>query len=498
MKKIEKFLELAEYILRSHSNIPLTANQIWSFANEDIQNGIIRFSFKTKTPHASLGSRLYQEVINNTESIFIKTEDRPAKFYLKTPETQYEISLLNDDKIISNNKSYYCVRLGQNFKHAQECYEQNYCGVCWDIDQDLSVPKSHNFKNKFLDNCTLIYLTKHQEKNQVSAGRACGQIWTLLYEAQLGDILICPFSDSELLIGKITGLYAYDETKTLPHTRSVKWLSKVSKNDISFDLKRSLGSQLSVFQLNKYADEIEELLDTQNEKKEMSQIINDNLNIDNSVAITNKTNYEITVSNKIDNDKNLEIYMHPILKQYLETRYIFSVTVNHQKSKRGEIKEQWFYPDMVGVGDIGKHSPDVVKFSLRQSLLISLYSYELKQELNKSNVRELYFQALSNSSWANEGYLVVRDIEYTGDLRNEVVRLHNLFGIGLIKLDMNKPESSEILLTADRRSLDVETIDKLSKQNEDFKGFIKTINNILDMQDQTQYPTEFRIKFRDR
>jgi hypothetical protein len=33
----------------------------------------------------------------------------------------------------------------------------------------------------------------------------------------------------------------------------------------------------------------------------------------------------------------------------------------------------------------------------------------MKKELNFSNLRESYFQAVSNSSWANEGYLVTAE-----------------------------------------------------------------------------------------
>ena len=37
---------------------------------------------------------------------------------------------------------------------------------------------------------------------------------------------------------------------------------------------------------------------------------------------------------------------------------------------------------------------------------ITIFSFEMKKDVTGANVREYYFQAVSNSSWANEGYLV--------------------------------------------------------------------------------------------
>jgi hypothetical protein len=41
---------------------------------------------------------------------------------------------------------------------------------------------------------------------------------------------------------------------------------------------------------------------------------------------------------------------------------------------------------------------------------LKFYSFELKKELTFSNLRESFFQAVSNSSWAHEGYLVAAEV----------------------------------------------------------------------------------------
>lgn len=106
-----------------------------------------------------------------------------------------------------------------------------------------------------------------------------------------------------------------------------------------------------------------------------------------------------------------------------------------------------------------------------------MFSFELKRELNFSNLRESFFQAVSNSSWANEGYLVAAEINATDDFLDELKRLSTSFGIGVIQLNLTDPDSSELLFPARSKDmLDWDTINKLTI-NPDFEEFIKRITN---------------------
>ena len=106
-----------------------------------------------------------------------------------------------------------------------------------------------------------------------------------------------------------------------------------------------------------------------------------------------------------------------------------------------------------------------------------LYSFEMKTILNFSNLREFYFQAVSNSSWAHEGYLVALEIDEDESFRAELKRLNNAFGIGVIKLNAENVSQSEVLLNAKQNvNLDWDTIDRLS-ENPDFKQFISDIKD---------------------
>ncbi|MGL4450141.1 MAG: hypothetical protein ACRCTZ_02980 [Sarcina sp.] len=105
-----------------------------------------------------------------------------------------------------------------------------------------------------------------------------------------------------------------------------------------------------------------------------------------------------------------------------------------------------------------------------------LFSFEMKIKITLSTLREYYFQAVSNSSWANEGYLVALEIDEDEDLMNELIRLNNSFGIGLIKLNKEEVTSSEIILQARiKGNLDWDTIDRLIEENSDFKTFVDDV-----------------------
>ncbi len=107
-----------------------------------------------------------------------------------------------------------------------------------------------------------------------------------------------------------------------------------------------------------------------------------------------------------------------------------------------------------------------------------LFSFELKIKLNLSNLKASYFQAVSNSSWANEGYLVVFDID--DEVLNELRRLNQSFGIGVIKLE-SEVSDSKILLPAKEREIDIPTLNMLVEQSpEDFKPFMRKINEQIE------------------
>jgi hypothetical protein len=174
--------------------------------------------------------------------------------------------------------------------------------------------------------------------------------------------------------------------------------------------------------------------------------------------------------------------LHPLLSYYVYTyNSIYTKTIFHENSKKKAFA-QWQHPDIVGVfypmeqweSDVF----DVVNYTGNQP--VKIFSYELKKIVDFNNLRESYFQAVSNSSWANEGYLVASEIDRSDEFMSEIRRLSSSFGIGLILLDTNNPDDSEILLEARQKDiLDIEMMNKISQINPNFKEFLMRIKTDL-------------------
>lgn len=155
-------------------------------------------------------------------------------------------------------------------------------------------------------------------------------------------------------------------------------------------------------------------------------------------------------------------------------------TIFHENSKKARKgMNEWLHPDMVGVYFPYKEFTTETLDIQRQLAIssVKIFSFELKVKLNFSNLREYYFQAVSNSSWANEGYLVTLNIEDDSTLLDEIRRLNNAFGIGIIKLNANNIYESEILFPAQvRTDIDWETANRLAKENIDFRTFLSDMS----------------------
>ena len=199
------------------------------------------------------------------------------------------------------------------------------------------------------------------------------------------------------------------------------------------------------------------------------------------------------IQNQVKNEEKIrkrdfnERDLHPLLVKFMRESEDFKLhckTIYHELSKKAKSgKNQWIHPDIVGV-----HYP--FGFQEETSELLKnlgktpyeLYSFELKVVLDFSNLRECYFRAVSNSSWANEGYLVVLECDESKEFMDELWRLSNAFGIGVIKLNTEDLLTSEVLIPAnEKENLDFKTIDLLVDENPNFKEFIESINKNIEL-----------------
>lgn len=206
-----------------------------------------------------------------------------------------------------------------------------------------------------------------------------------------------------------------------------------------------------------------------------------------SAEITEELAVKIEKANEKGPKKSIgykERDLHPVLTYFAfatpafnRGRAIVTKTIHHETSKKSGYSE-WSHPDMVGFSiPLEDWQPDVIAFNgLVDRNALTLFSFEIKRQLTKGTYREAYFQAVSNSSWAHQGYLVAAEIDEDDDLMTELDRLASSFGIGIIQLQLDDLSESRVVYPARAKSiLDWETINKLCEQNKDFAEFLRSV-----------------------
>lgn len=160
-------------------------------------------------------------------------------------------------------KNYYRVMLGKGHCYAEECFNGNFIGVGFGIEQDLTnkLPDEWRaFNKEFIP----IYLALRPHKTKIGAGLACGALWTVCKGIQKGDTVLCPVGKGSYRVAVVIGDYYYEHGPHLFHRRKVRWLdSVISRADMSEGLKSSTGVPLTVVgptAITNYRQEIEILI----------------------------------------------------------------------------------------------------------------------------------------------------------------------------------------------------------------------------------------------
>jgi hypothetical protein len=172
--------------------------------------------------------------------------------------------------------------------------------------------------------------------------------------------------------------------------------------------------------------------------------------------------------------------LHPLLVWFADGTFgAHCRTIYHEKSlKKGEKQNQWIHPDVVGFSLTTQDWTHEVEQLEQNSgaLAARLYSFEVKISLDFPTLREYFFQAVSNSSWAHQGYLAAVDVDDDPDFRAELTRLSQSFGIGVIQLNTSVPVDSTVLFAAREKSeIDWKTVDRIAALNPDFKEFVNSV-----------------------
>lgn len=224
-----------------------------------------------------------------------------------------------------------------------------------------------------------------------------------------------------------------------------------------------------------------------------SELLDEEFTLENTI---NQRSLVTTNSSKKSNFHERDL--HSLLTYFLKHNDYFkaySKTIYHEGSQKGEKGEdKWLYPDMVAVNFeyANYQQNNVLEFIKNFDILpIKIFSFELKKELNFSNYKESFFQAVSNSSWANEGYLVAYNIKQDGQFIEALQKLSQSFGIGIIELNIEHIHQSKILSPAKfKEKMDYSVIAELAEKNPNFREFLKTVKD-FDLSNPNRFLNEF-------
>lgn len=353
-------------------------------------------------------------------------------------------------------KQYNRIMLGEHGMYIANCLEHNYIGINVLKEFDLS-GTPFNDESLWRQELVAKFLEDRPDKSSGTARNLVGFLWTVCYGLKTGDVVLASNGEGGYHVGEITGDYYYSPGSELPHRRAVRWLDKIiARRSMSQKLQNSTGSIGTCCNITKYADEIE-------------QLISGGTVISQPVGGVKPETYK-------------ERSLHRLLSNYLLGQNILSKTIFHESSNKSDQSQKWVHPDMVGVAfnEFQDPATRTLLKAAETKEYIDLYSYELKRTIdNDHQLKEYFFQALSNSSWANYGYLVA--LEISEDLMEEMARLNRSFGIGVIKLSPYK-DDTQVLFPARKNELDYYTIDKLCRINKDFKSFIVKTTKVINSQ----------------
>ncbi len=180
-------------------------------------------------------------------------------------------------------------------------------------------------------------------------------------------------------------------------------------------------------------------------------------------------------------EKITEHDLYPLLCRYLHAEFgLYPKRIDEKRAsnRNGPKGNIWLFPDIVAMEDLGAEWHKDIRDCVRHygDPRCRLWSFEVKLKLNRSNVREAWFQTVSNSSWSNQGYLVTAEVE-GADTMKELRLLAAAHGIGLIVLDVEDPtEGSEIRIPArERGDVDWDACNRLAEENADFRDYIRAV-----------------------
>ncbi len=161
-------------------------------------------------------------------------------------------------------RNYYRVILGKKNTFAEEAHKGNFIAAGFIQNIDLTSHLSGD-RRRFFEVLVPIFLEQNPGKTRIAVGLASSMLWTIAKEMQIGDVVICPDGKNDgknnYYAGEVTDNYEFHKNEGLPHHRAVRWYTEtIPRNEMSKQLRNTIGAHGTVINISKHAKEIENLL----------------------------------------------------------------------------------------------------------------------------------------------------------------------------------------------------------------------------------------------
>lgn len=170
---------------------------------------------------------------------------------------------------MSNDKTVWVVRAGNNNEIAQEVEERSAVAIGWAEVTNLPSSSSR-------EDVKSIVRGVYPDFSEKAVITSAGQLFRFAYEMKEGDYVLTPIKATrEVLIGFIIGPWQHDASiihSDYPYVRKVEWKKKVSRDDFTSSAKNALGSTLTVFTINPYKQEVQSLLEGKPREIEQTEV----------------------------------------------------------------------------------------------------------------------------------------------------------------------------------------------------------------------------------
>ena len=146
---------------------------------------------------------------------------------------------------------------GDSYGFVDKCYNENFVGVYYFINTDLTSYEGDDFEREFNKECdkNLPYDEKKDRDKQLRDRYKYFEMFCKTMK--IGDIVVCPTSKAydKYLIGKIISECYYENGNNLPHRRGIQWIS----NELTLTVNNIIKQIVAVVDLSKSIDIIKEI-----------------------------------------------------------------------------------------------------------------------------------------------------------------------------------------------------------------------------------------------